>query len=201
VEEYERRISHLEYQLDLLKRQFGGELPALDAAALKNGPAQLDTPNLLLYDAYGRLLRRSLQPEELEHGRSLARLSGRLADGEPPRLLAATQNDELLFVFSSGRVATLAVRDIPLAASDARLGEHPGPAAQRQQLACVTITHGAGRLFHPGQPRAAPRRSVCGRVIWPPLHRTGDRQAPTSPSAWCCAVNRAGMVSGGLPSA
>jgi DNA gyrase/topoisomerase IV subunit A len=107
VEEYERRIAHLEYQLELIKRQLGGELPvdATPAAA----PA-VQTASVLLYDDQGRVLRLEVSAERLAQGGELARLAGEraslLADEEPPRLLAVPSRAELLAIFSSGRVAT-----------------------------------------------------------------------------------------------
>jgi DNA gyrase/topoisomerase IV subunit A len=127
VEEYERRIAHLEYQLELLKRQMGGE-PSLTgdvAEASQPEARQAAEPlNLLAYDAQGRVLRWAIDPARLASGMALGRLQGELEPGrEPPRLLVVSSTEELLFVFSSGRVATLPVTGI----SPARL--EPGEAS------------------------------------------------------------------------
>src|SRR5215207_456088 len=53
VEEHKKRIAHLEYQLDLLKRRFGtdeakvSELPTIST--------ETSTINLLIYNAHGRI--------------------------------------------------------------------------------------------------------------------------------------------------
>jgi hypothetical protein len=51
VEEYQTRISHLEYQLDLLKRRFGGEGAAL--AEIPAEPVEPVSPSLLVYNGRG----------------------------------------------------------------------------------------------------------------------------------------------------
>src|SRR5690242_5460223 len=54
VEEYQKRIAHLEYQLDLLKRRFGAEEVAL--AELPINQVEASTLSLLVYNNYGRIL-------------------------------------------------------------------------------------------------------------------------------------------------
>lgn len=108
VEDYQKRIAHLEYQLDLLKRRFGADesllvdLPgtAMETAAL----------SLLAYNTYGRVLR-------LEVDSNMKGL-GRIADetlpaSEQPRLLAVPSNEEVLLLFTSGRISTCSVGNIP----------------------------------------------------------------------------------------
>lgn len=117
VEEYEQRIAHLEYQLDLLKRQFGGDLSAaLEAGADK--AAATGGLGLLVYGVDGRVLRVAADLATAAGGPRLGRLQGLSAGGEPPRLLAAAPGDELLLVFSSGRVAAIPAGSLPAA--------HPG---------------------------------------------------------------------------
>jgi DNA gyrase/topoisomerase IV subunit A len=118
VEEYEARIASLEYQLDLLKRQLGGETAA--AAAGEASPA---TASLFIYTSQGLVLRRELDPSELASSRDLGQLRGQPAgaeEGPPPvpQLLAVGSHEELLFLFDSGRTATIAAADIPAAAGD-----------------------------------------------------------------------------------
>src|SRR5512133_241190 len=55
VEEYQKRIAHLEYQLDLLKRRFGADEAAL--AELPVNRVEASTLSLLIYNAYGRIFR------------------------------------------------------------------------------------------------------------------------------------------------
>lgn len=108
VEEYQKRIVHLEYQLDMLKQRFG-----MDPAALGEIAAPIEsaaTSNLLVYNGYGRILRIELDPESREAGR----ISGEMVtEQEPPRLLAVSANENLLLLFTSGRVETCNLNDLP----------------------------------------------------------------------------------------
>jgi hypothetical protein len=108
VAEYQERIAHLEYQLDLLKRRFGG-----DGAVPVEIPVEQEratTTSLLLYNGRGRIFRAELSPEEKEPGRLAERLD---PNREPPRLLGVPSNEEVLLLYSSGRVSTLPVDEIP----------------------------------------------------------------------------------------
>jgi DNA gyrase/topoisomerase IV subunit A len=107
VEEYQKRIAHLEYQLDMLKRRFGADETAFAELPVNN--VEESTLNLLIYNTYGRILCMELNSE--------AQLLGRIAEeilqnSEQPRLLAVSSNEELLLLFTSGRVSTCAVSDI-----------------------------------------------------------------------------------------
>src|SRR6185295_15403902 len=55
VEEYQKRIVHLEFQLDLLKRRFGTD----DISLVEPAPDSIETStlNLLVHNAYGRIFR------------------------------------------------------------------------------------------------------------------------------------------------
>lgn len=123
VEEYEQRIAHLEYQLDLLKRQLGGDLSAaLEAAG--SAPGAPGKPSaqmsLVIYHPSGRALRLAAGLPEQGEPLRLGRLAGELiVNGEPPRLLGVSASDELLFVFSSGRVAALPASSLPADRPDA----------------------------------------------------------------------------------
>src|SRR5512141_876775 len=55
VEEYQKRVAHLEYQLDLLKRRFGGD--AMELAQIPVQSVAASTLSLLIYNAYGRIFR------------------------------------------------------------------------------------------------------------------------------------------------
>ena len=105
VQEYQKRIAHLDYQLDLLRRRLGG-----DEHALLEPPDETATPVLLVYNARGRILRLDVAAGT----ESLGRIDGELhVDGELPRLLCVAPHAELLLLFTSGRIATLAVDTLP----------------------------------------------------------------------------------------
>lgn len=108
VEEYQQRISHLEYQLDLLKRRFGAE--GVAPAEIPAEPEPSITTSLLVYNGRGRILRAELTPDDQQPGQIADKLE---ADTEPPRLSAVASNEELLLLYSSGRVSTITVDDIP----------------------------------------------------------------------------------------
>src|SRR5512139_3298763 len=61
VEEYQKRIAHLEYQLDLLKQRFGGE--AMELAQIPVPSVAASTMSLLAYNTYGRILRLELNAD------------------------------------------------------------------------------------------------------------------------------------------
>lgn len=108
VEEYQGRIAHLEYQLELLKRRIGAQ-----GLELEEFPAKRDEPtttSLLVYDGRGRILRIELATNDPELGRLAEDLD---TNDEPPRLLAVPSNEEVLLLYSSGRVSTLAVEELP----------------------------------------------------------------------------------------
>ncbi len=108
VEEYQKRIAHLEYQLDLLKRRFGADESLL--AELPVNAAEPSTLSLLVYNNYGRVFRIEVDPD----AQSLGRIADEtLASSEQPRLLAVPSNEDVLLLFNSGRVSTQAVSNIP----------------------------------------------------------------------------------------
>jgi DNA gyrase/topoisomerase IV subunit A len=107
VEEYQKRIAHLEYQLDLLKRRFGTDDSLL--AELPQTSSETSTLSLLIYNTYGKIFRMELNSD--------VQALGRIADetlqkSEQPRLLAIPSNEEVLLLFTSGRVSTCAVSSI-----------------------------------------------------------------------------------------
>ena len=106
VEEYQQRIVHLEYQLDLLKRRFGAEGLELDEIPVE----ETIVFSLLVYNRQGRILRVELTRDDKELGRIVEELD---TNDEPPRLLAVPSNEEVLLLYSSGRVSTLSVSDLP----------------------------------------------------------------------------------------
>ena len=108
VEQYRKRIVLLEYQLDLLRRRFGLSGEELASLAVEPAAAPL---SLLVCNAHGRILR--IEPG-LGTG-SIGRMRGELCvEGEAPRLLAVPSTEELLLLFTSGRVGTCPVEDIPI---------------------------------------------------------------------------------------
>lgn len=137
VEEYQKRIAHLEYQLDLLKRRFGADEALL--AELPVSPAETATLSLLAYNNYGRIFRIEVPAETPSLGRIVDEA---LATSEQPRLLAVPSNEEVLLLFNSGRVSTQAVADLPVVEcggawswEQAALPDEPRAA---EMLVCVT---------------------------------------------------------------
>lgn len=142
VEEYERRIAHLEYQLDLLKRQLGGEISSEDGLITRQAAAAVMT-SLLVYDSLGHVMRIAIDPSVLIDGASIGHLEGELVQSsEPPRLLALSSSEEVLFVFTYGRVAAHPVESLAQAADGEAWvwAEAPVPEARRskEMLACLT---------------------------------------------------------------
>ncbi len=107
VEEYQKRIAHLEYQLDLLKRRFGADESIL--AELPTASVEMSKLSLLIYNNYGRIFRIEVDSEAQGLGQILDET---LPTSEQPRLLAVPSNEEVLMLFTSGRVSTRAVSDI-----------------------------------------------------------------------------------------
>lgn len=135
VEEYKRRIGHLEYQLELLKRRFGMNEEQLSALTAEPAPLPI---SLLFYNARGRILR----VEPPKEGRALGHISGELtAGGELPRLLAISGNEEMLLLFSSGRVGICPVENIPLQQARGEWtweeGSLPDEPHAGERLACI----------------------------------------------------------------
>jgi DNA gyrase/topoisomerase IV subunit A len=108
VEEYQKRIVHLEYQLDMLKQRFG-----MDASVMTDLPTPSEGTsvlNLLVYNAHGRIFRVELDADIKEVGSITGEM---LTDQEPPRLLTVASNENLLLLFTSGRVEKFSAGDIP----------------------------------------------------------------------------------------
>ena len=133
VLEYQKRITHLEYQLEMLKRRVGSDLTSLETL-----PVEAEKASLLVYNVHGRIFR-------IEPGQDpgpLGRIRDELAfNGEWPRILTVSEQDELLLLFSSGRIATCAVHEIPALApggewtwAQAALPEEPHAG---EMLACI----------------------------------------------------------------
>ena len=108
VEEYQKRIAHLEYQLDLLKRRFGTDESML--AELPTTSVEASTLSLLIYNTYGRIFRVEIDTDTQALGHIADKT---LPNSEQPRFLAIPSNEEVLLLFTSGRVSTCAVSSIP----------------------------------------------------------------------------------------
>jgi DNA gyrase/topoisomerase IV subunit A len=112
VEEYESRIASLEYQLELLKRQLGGEV-VLPTEMPSPKPIQ-EMINVLLYTPLGQVLRLAMDPTTLVPAQSIAKIMGELAiDGIQPGVLVTSSQEELLLIFDSGRTVRLPVTHLP----------------------------------------------------------------------------------------
>lgn len=107
VEEYQKRIAHLEYQLDLLKRRFSADESML--AELPTSSVESSTLSLLVYNNYGRIFRIEIDSNIELLGRVV---EDTLLTGEQPRLLAVPSSEEVMLLFNSGRVSTCAVSSI-----------------------------------------------------------------------------------------
>lgn len=116
IEEYEQRIAHLEYQLAILKRKYGegaGEVQAGLSGADDESEQRSQERSALVFSQDARLARLALAPASMQHEASLARfIDAPWGEFDQPRLLLTTTSEELLFVFSSGRVATLPVDQV-----------------------------------------------------------------------------------------
>jgi DNA gyrase/topoisomerase IV subunit A len=141
VEEFQKRIAHLEYQLDLLKRRFGADESLL--TELPPVAVEVSTLSLLIYNNYGRLFRVEINTNVQELG---CIADETLRNSEQPRLLAVPSNEDVLLLFTSGRVSTCAVNTI----STVELGDQwtwekaamPDEPRAGEFLACVMpISH------------------------------------------------------------
>ena len=112
VEEFEARIATLEHQVEIMKRQFKGEMELPPEAA-----PQPDTLSLLVYDLQGRLLRLELEQERLTSGAQVASLKDPPDIQAPPELLLTGSLEELLLVYDTGRTISMPTANLPLQTS------------------------------------------------------------------------------------
>lgn len=110
VEEYQKRIAHLEYQLDILKQRFTKQMDASVLSDLPTTGEGTSALNLLVYNAHGRIFRVELDADIKEVGNITGEMT---TDHEPPRLLTIASNENLLLLFTSGRVEKFSAGDIP----------------------------------------------------------------------------------------
>jgi DNA gyrase/topoisomerase IV subunit A len=119
VAEYKRRIEHLEYQLEMLKRRYAIGDDAL--IGLDTQPTRETSINILVYNAKGRMIKLELGPAEGSSEILPGVFTGELiSSDENPRLIAVADREDLLFLFSSGRVSTHPVAEIPAVPKDAQ---------------------------------------------------------------------------------
>lgn len=114
VEDFESRIGILEYQLGLLKRQLGGEIILPEDYNRSEFLPDTQILSLLIYHTQGQVLRLEMPLAELASGN----ISERIPDNTelanlPLQILPVYQNEELLFVFDSGRTISVPVASIP----------------------------------------------------------------------------------------
>jgi len=113
VEEYESRIASLEYQLELLNRQLGGEV--LLPTEMPSPTPTREMINVLLYTQLGQVLRLELDSTGLASAQTIAKIPSKLAKDEiQPSVLVASSQDELLLIFDSGRTVRLPVTHLPI---------------------------------------------------------------------------------------
>lgn len=136
IQEYERRIAELEYQIELLKRQAAGGEATL---------APLEQPSLLIYEASGKLLITNFSPATLVSGHTLAAIQGFEAPQlDDIHLLTAGPSDELLFLFDSGRIYTRRTGELTHTPADALDWNNALQADQRsgeRLIAVIPITN------------------------------------------------------------
>lgn len=121
VEEYEERIANLEYQTGLLKRQLSGDIDLLMKPEKDALPTRLENQNVnvILYHPQGQVLRINLPLPDLESFKFTGHLpEDSSISNQSIRLLAVPDNEELLFVFDSGRTVAMPVDSIPAVPSD-----------------------------------------------------------------------------------
>jgi DNA gyrase/topoisomerase IV subunit A len=119
VEEYENRIANLEYQLELLKRQLGGEV--ILPTELPDIKPHLEMINLLVYNPLGQVMRVELSPTSLISGQVIDRIISETPLIETQsNVLVTNSQEELLFLFDTGRTVALPVANLP-ASNEERL--------------------------------------------------------------------------------
>ena len=109
VDEYRKQIAHLEYQLDLLKRRFGvDDVSYMEMST--TATVEDTTLSILIYNTRGRVFRVELD----EDTKALGQIVGDIAvSDEPPRILAVPSNGESSLLFTSGRIETYPIANIP----------------------------------------------------------------------------------------
>ena len=121
VEEYEERIANLEYQTGLLKRQLSVDIDLLEKALPTTSLTKIENKNVnvIIYHPQGQVLRVEIPILDLASSIKTGYFSGNVTPFDLPlRILAVRENEELLFVFDSGRTVTMPVDAIPALGPD-----------------------------------------------------------------------------------
>ena len=109
VQEYEQRIANLEFQLELLKRRFGSNVELISENRSEN-----QLISLLIYNTQGQIIRLALSEPVLSSMDILGHVVANLViDDQQPRFLAVPSKEEVMLLFSSGRVSSQIVTEIP----------------------------------------------------------------------------------------
>jgi DNA gyrase/topoisomerase IV subunit A len=117
VEDYENRIANLEYQLELLKRQLGGEI--ILPTEMPTKQPLVEMIEVLVYNPLGQVLRVEFNPKGLTSGQTITQLTSDASlEDMQPSVLAIPSQEELLFLFDSGRTVTLPVSHLPVYRTD-----------------------------------------------------------------------------------
>lgn len=142
VDEYERQIKTLNYQLELLKRQINGNIN-VDELSEPTSVAVPESMILLVYNPHGSVVRVNLEASDLTDGRTICKLNEiQEINSEPPRLLSIPSTEELMFIFTSGRIVTQPAASIPQVEiqKDGKIGEEitiPVEPNVGETLACI----------------------------------------------------------------
>jgi DNA gyrase/topoisomerase IV subunit A len=112
VDEFTSKIANLEYQVNLLKRQFDG-VPNFE---IKNPAiARPNSANLILYNNQGQIFKCVVLIDSLVAGNPVAMFQDAQswASHEMPRFLVTHAQEELMLIFDSGRTAAISVEALP----------------------------------------------------------------------------------------
>jgi DNA gyrase/topoisomerase IV subunit A len=141
VAELERQIAHLQYQLELVKRQFGGQLPTAEQLGEATVVETGGSLSVLIYTPDGRLILLDLDTDSMEQGGLICSLGGLPLKEVVPRLLVVPSQEELLLLFDSGRIATVPVEELPVHPTsnpiDWETAPIPNAPQAGDQLACL----------------------------------------------------------------
>lgn len=151
VEEYERRVDYLEYQLDLLKRRLAGGLQSdknqlVDDQGDESPTVLEKRVSVLVYSTSGQMFRVEMDRNDFSNGKLLQSLRADSGLGDTYRVLAVFSDEELLCMFSSGRISVIPVASIYSSRSgediDIRNMTIPAEPRAGEILACVTPISG-----------------------------------------------------------
>ncbi len=104
VEEYENKINSLEYQLAIIKRQFGGD-------SFQVVKPLHESLSLILYNHLGKIIRADFQQGTIIENEPTF-IHHEYTGDVPPRLLITNPEEELLFAFDLGRTESHPISQI-----------------------------------------------------------------------------------------